>query len=119
MVEFAIVAPVFFLFTFACIEFARVNMLRNTAEIAASEGARVAALPGATVAGCLAETEAELSILGVTGHTISVTPTPITAAAEFVRVSIDVPLTITNGYVLTPLLLGKTISTSIELRREK
>src|SRR5687768_1806629 len=73
-IEFAIVAPIFFSFTFACIEFARVNMLRNTAEIAATEGARAGVMPGATANDCIVVTNKELSVLGVTGKTITVEP---------------------------------------------
>ncbi len=119
MVEFAIVAPVFFLFTFVCIEFARVNMLRNTAEIAATEGVRAGVVPGATAEACRTEAIAELAVLGVTGYQIQVTPTRFDVSTNSIRVAIDVPLTVANGYVLTPLFLGRTLSTSIELRREQ
>ena len=49
-VEFAIVAPVFFLILFAMFEFSRVNVLRHTADNAAYEASRVAIIPGATAA---------------------------------------------------------------------
>ena len=119
MVEFAIVAPVFFMFTFACVEFARVNMLRNTAEIAAVEGARAGVIPGATAANCIAEANQELSVLGVTGQNITVVPATITDMTPSVKVNISIPLTVANGYVVTNFFLGKTITTSIELRKER
>ncbi len=119
LVEFAVVAPVFFMFTFACIEFARVNMLRNTAEIAATEAARAGVIPGATAGDCLAAANGELAVLGVSGHSVAVTPDPLTSAATTVRVAVDVPLTVANGYVITQFFVGKTVRASVELRREK
>ncbi len=119
LVEFAVVGPVFFLFTFACIEFARVNMLHNTAEIAATEGARAGVIPGATASSCIAVANSELSVLGVTGQTITVNPATITDTTASVRVNITIPLTVANGYVITSFFLGKSITTSLELRKER
>ena len=48
-VEFAIAAPVFLLLVFACIEFCRLNMIRNLAQDAAYFAARECMVPGATV----------------------------------------------------------------------
>ena len=118
-IEFAIVSPIFFMFTFACIEFARVNMLRNTAEIAATEGARAGVMPGATASDCIAVTDKELTVLGVKGKTITVEPATLTDSVASVRVTVAVPLTLANGYMLTPYFMGKTIKTSIELRKER
>src|SRR5690606_21432947 len=48
LVEFALTAPLLFFILFASLEFARANMLRNTVEMAAYEGARRGIVPGAT-----------------------------------------------------------------------
>lgn len=47
-VEFAIVAPVFLLLVFTCIEFCRLNMIRNLSQDAAYFAARQCMVPGAT-----------------------------------------------------------------------
>ncbi len=47
-VEFAICFPLLLLFFFAAFEFCRANMIRQTADNAAYEGARRAIVPGAT-----------------------------------------------------------------------
>lgn len=47
--EFAVVAPVFILLVFACIEFCRLNMIRNLSQDAAYFAARECMVPGATV----------------------------------------------------------------------
>ncbi|MCG8448622.1 MAG: pilus assembly protein [Pirellulales bacterium] len=44
--EFAIVAPIFFLFIFVSFEFSRLNVIRHTADSAAYEAARQAMVPG-------------------------------------------------------------------------
>ena len=48
MSEFAIVAPLLFLFFFAAFEFCRVAMIRHTADNAVYEGCRAGVIPGAT-----------------------------------------------------------------------
>ncbi len=57
MVEFAIVAPLLFLFFFAAMEFCRVAMIRHTADNAVYEGCRVGIIPGATVDEAKAEAD--------------------------------------------------------------
>ena len=54
VVEFAICAPILFLFFFASLEFSRVNMIRQSVENAVYEGARRGIVPGATAANCRA-----------------------------------------------------------------
>lgn len=61
-VEFALVAPIFFLLFFTCIEFVRLNMIRNLTQDAAYFAARRCMVPGATAQE--AEDEAN-SILGM------------------------------------------------------
>ena len=53
--EFAITAPIFFLFLLAAFEFGWLNVMRHTADNAAYEAARTAIVPGATAAEALAK----------------------------------------------------------------
>ena len=76
-------------------------------------------MPGATANDCITVTSKELSVLGVKGKTITVEPSTLTDATPTVRVNIAIPLTLANGYMLTPYFMGKTIKTSIELRKER
>jgi Flp pilus assembly protein TadG len=46
LVEFAMTAPILFMFLFAALEFSRYNMIEQTANIAAFEAARTCILPG-------------------------------------------------------------------------
>ena len=117
-VEFAFAAPLLFLFVFAGVEFSRVNMIRNTIEYAAYEGARRGVLPGATAANCEAVTQDLLDIVGVADSTITVIPPVLLADSEDVTVTVDVPMTMANGYITPRYYLGKTLRATVTLPRE-
>ncbi|MEM6799666.1 MAG: TadE family protein, partial [Planctomycetota bacterium] len=91
-VEFAIVAPVFFLILFAMFEFSRVNVLRHTADNAAYEAARVAIVPGATAADAVAEAGRLLGVVGARGVNIAVDPPNLGPGTREVTVSVEVPM---------------------------
>jgi len=69
-VEFALVAPVFFLLVFICIEFIRLNMIRNLTQDAAYYAARTSMIPGATVEEAKAEAERVLGFMFTQGAKI-------------------------------------------------
>jgi Flp pilus assembly protein TadG len=117
-VEFAITAPVFFLFLLAAFEFGWLNVLRHTADNAAYEAARAAIIPGATAADAQAKADNLLKIVGARSSTITVTPNPVTVDTEKVTVSIEVPMN-KNGLIV-PRFTGKTkILASSTLRTER
>lgn len=91
LIEFALVAPVFFLFIFAAMEFAHLNTLRNSANNAAYEAARCVVVPGAAISEAEAAAQQILAAVGVTTYTINVTPDPITDETREVTVAIDIP----------------------------
>ena len=72
MVEFAIVANVLFLVIFTCIEFTRVNMIRNLTQDAAYFAARIAMVPGASGAEAVAEADRIMSSMITNGYTVEV-----------------------------------------------
>src|SRR5690349_25138936 len=92
-VEFAITAPVFFLFLLAAFEFGWLNVLRHTADNAAYEAARAAMVPGATAADATAKATGLLNIVGARGAKVVITPAAITPSTAEVTVAIDVPMT--------------------------
>lgn len=118
-VDFAIAAPLFFALIFSAFEITRVNQLRNTAEIAATEGARRGIIPGASAAECTAVASAEMNAVGTTQFTVAVTPSTIVETSPTVQVSVTVPLDARNGYFLTNLFTGGRITKSITLERER
>ena len=90
-VEFAMTAPILFILVLGGWEFSRINMVRNTADNAAYEGARVAMLPGSTATKAINTAQKALDAVGVNGATISVTPTNIQSDTEQVKVKIRIP----------------------------
>jgi Flp pilus assembly protein TadG len=106
-VEFAITAPVFFLFLLAAFEFGWLNVIRHTADNAAYEAARTVVVPGATAAEATTKAQNLLDIVGARGATITITPPVITNETEEVRVAIDVPLN-SNG-LIAPRFTSKTV----------
>jgi hypothetical protein len=85
-VEFAIVAPVFFVFLLAAFEFGWLNVVRHTADNAAYEAARTAVVPGATVAEAKAKADKLLKIVGTRSAQVTVTPSPLTVDSKSVTV---------------------------------
>src|SRR5215211_3849153 len=106
-VEFAITAPIFFLFLLAAFEFGWLNVIRHTADNAAYEAARAVMVPGATAAEATAKANSILNVVGARAAKINITPSNITNATTKVTVAIDVPMK-SNG-LITPRFTGKTM----------
>ena len=116
-VEFALTVPVLLLFVFSSMEFARANILRNTCENAAMQGARTGMLPGATAQKCIDAAQDVLDLVGVTNPTITVDPTTITSSTQFVTVTVKVPLS-ENALPMSEFILGGEMEQTISLPRE-
>ena len=110
LVEFALVLPVFILMLFICIEFARLNMIRNLAQDAAYYASRHCIVPGATEAEAIAEAQRILNSMGTRGATIVINDGQgLDENSASVKVQITVPLAanalltsrFTNDIVLT------------------
>ena len=116
-VEFALAFPILLFTIFTGIEFARVNMIRNTIENAAYEGARTGIVPGATSTECEAAAQEIIDLIGVVGAT------PVASAIEddstTITVTVSVPLTTSNGYITPKYYLGKSLQSSITLPIEE
>ena len=118
-VEFAIALPLLIMFTFTAIEFARVNMIRNTTVNAAYEGARQGILPGATASECEVAANQLLNFVQISGGTAVVTPNPILPSSESITVTVSVPTTAANLFVTPRFYIGRTIVSSVSLPRER
>ncbi|MBB3210215.1 Flp pilus assembly protein TadG [Rhodopirellula rubra] len=116
-VEFAVVAPLLFLFFFAGFEFCRVAMIRHTVDNAVYEGARRGIVPGGTNAEVRAETERVLSTIGLQNFTLNVTPAVIDDDTDDVTVRLTVPLDV-NTFVPAQFFVGKEIQRELTMRRE-
>jgi Flp pilus assembly protein TadG len=117
-VEFAITAPVFFLFLLAAFEFGWLNVIRHTADNAAYEGARAAMVPGATAAEATAKANGILNIVGARGAKVTIKPATLTPSTSEVTVEVDVPMT-KNGLIVPRFTSKTTLHSESTLRTER
>ena len=117
-VEFALTAPVFFLFLLAAFEFGWLNVIRHTADNAAYEAARTVIVPGATAAEARAKADGLLNIVGARGARVTVTPPVLTTDTDQVTVSIDIPMS-RNGLIVPRFSSRTTLRSSSTLRTER
>jgi Flp pilus assembly protein TadG len=121
-VEFAIVAPLFFLLVFGMIEFGRMVMIQQVITNASREGARKAVLDGASSSNVKSSVVTYMANGGVTIATSNVTinPTdPTTAAAGSpVTVTVSVPFSQVSWLPSPMFLGGRQMTASTVMRRE-
>jgi Flp pilus assembly protein TadG len=117
-VEFALVAPIFFVLMIAAFEFGRLNVVRHTADNAAYEAARHAMVPGATAVEARAEATRLLNIVGARGAQITVTPETLDSSVSEVNVTIDVPMNL-NGWIAPRFTRTSVIRATSTLRTER
>ncbi len=117
-VEFAIVAPVFFILVIAAFEFGRINVIRHTADNAAYEAARRAMVPGATAAEATAEAQRILRIVGTRGAKVSVNPATLGPDVDKITVTVDVPMN-QNGWITPRFTRTTTIRATSTLKTER
>lgn len=117
-VEFALVAPLFFLILFALFEFAWLNVIRHTADTAAYEASRAAIVPGATADDAVAKANRILRTVGTRGANVTVDPPNLGPENTSVTVKVEVPMR-TNA-IITPRFTGAAVLRSkSSLRTER
>ncbi len=93
-VEFALTAPILFLFLFAALEFGRYNMILQTANNAAFEAARACIVPGATIANGQTAGANILSAVGISGGTVTINNgVALTNTTTQITATVTVPIT--------------------------
>lgn len=117
-IEFALCAPILFLFTFASMEFSRVNMIRQTVENAMYEGCRRGIVPGATAQEVENAAQAVLNAISTNNAQITVTPAVIDEDSPDITVAIVVPIN-ENSWVVPFFFDGHSVTNSMTLRRER
>ena len=117
-VEFALTVPIAFMLLFATIEFARVNMIRNTLVNAAYTGARRAMVPGSTAKLAIDEATKVLTICGIKDGVVTVNPATLTTATNDVSVTVTVPLN-KNIWISPMFMKSQTYARTCTLSRER
>jgi Flp pilus assembly protein TadG len=120
VVEFAIVAPVFFLLVFGMIEYGRMVMVQQVLTNATREGARRAVLDGATTDDVESVVEDYLTNSSIDGGTVTVNPDPPSSAGSGDPVTVTVSIGFNEvSWLPSPMFLGgKTMTAQSVMRRE-
>ncbi len=122
VVEFAIVAPVFFAFTLGMIEVGRAVMVQQILTTASREGARQAVLDGATQSAVTTFVTSYLTSASVSsgGATVAFNPSLPTASGYTgpVTVTVSVPFSQVTWSPSPIFLKGTTLTASTTMQRE-
>lgn len=119
-VEFAIVAPIFFLVVLGIVEFGRMSMVQQIITNAAREGARVGVLDGSTFDSVNTKVQQYLSAAAIKGAKVNVNPNPPSSAGfdQPVSVSVSIPFSDVS-WLPSPFFLKKTtLTANAVMRRE-
>ena len=119
-VEFAVVAPIFFLVVFAIVEFGRMMMVEEILVNAARLGARAAILPSETDSQVATVVSNYLAGVGISGYTTSLMPTLASgpASGTALTVTISVPWTSVSWFSYSTWLQGATLAGSAAMIKE-
>lgn len=119
-VEFAVVAPVFFLLVFGMIEYGRMVMVQQVITNASREGCRRAVLDGATVTDVNDAVNNYLTSAGIKDATITITPNPPTNAGFGQPVTVVVSIAFNKvSWLPSPMFLGgSNLKATTVMRRE-
>lgn len=119
-VEFAVVAPVFFLVVLGIIEFGRMVMVQQVITNAAREGARIAVLDSATSGRVTTRVNSYLSAANLPNATVILTPSNPSSAGfdEPVTVEIQMPYSAVSPLTRPFMTSGMVLSSRSVMRRE-
>jgi Flp pilus assembly protein TadG len=119
-VEFAVVAPVFFLLVAGVIEFGRAMMVESILANAAQRGARVGVLNGGQTADVSTTVDSDLATGGISGATTVVTPDPPSKAyaGQDVTVAVSIKFSQVSWLPLPWFLKNTTLKSTATLQRE-
>jgi len=121
-VEFAIVAPLFFLLIFGMFEFGRMIMVQQLLTNAARSGSRVAVIDGATSSSTISTVKDYLDGGSVDRQDVSVTVQPsnlsTTDTGDAITVQVSVPFNDVSWLPAPWFLGGQTLTANSTMRRE-
>ena len=118
VVETAVVAPLLLLAMFGMVELGQAYNVKQTVNLAAREGARAAALPGATEPDAIAAATSVMSMASLTGYSVTTNMATLQPTDTQVTVNVSMPF---NQATYTGNMMGGstiTISSQATMRRE-
>lgn len=118
-VEFAIVAPLFFMLVFGCIEFGRALMVQQILTNASRVGAREAITLNATASEVVTTATNYAASTSVSGVTVAVSPDPAAAqAGDMVSVTVSVPFNNVSWVPAPWFMGGASLDATSVMRKE-
>lgn len=119
-VEFAVIAPLFFVLVFGMIEFGRMIMVQQVITNASREGARMGVLDGSTTTTVQSAVQTYLQGAAVRGAQVTVNPDPPSSAAYGDPVTVSVSISFNQvSWLPSPMFLGgQALSATTVMRRE-
>jgi len=118
-VEFAIIAPLFFMLVLGCIELGRALMVQQILTNASRTGARDAVTLSGTQASAIAAASDFAEGASVGGIAVTVTPNPSTASSgDMITVTVTVPYANVTWVPAPWFMDGKTLTASSVMRKE-
>jgi hypothetical protein len=120
-VEFAVVAPVFFLMVLGMVEFGRMVMVQQVLTNASREGARVAVLDGSTTTDVVNKVQSYLTAAHLPVVTPTVSPDPPSTAGYGAPVTVTVQVSFSQvSWLRSPIFVSgsRQLTASTVMRRE-
>jgi hypothetical protein len=119
-VEFAVVAPLFFLLVFGMVEYGRMVMVQQIITNGSREGARVAVLDGAATEEVASAVAIYLESASISGAEVSISPNPPSSAGYGEAVTVVVSIGFDQvSWLPSPMYLGgNTMTATTVMRRE-
>lgn len=120
MVEFAVVAPVFFIMVMGIFEFGRALMVQSLLTSAAQLGARAGTLGSAQTSDVTTAVDNYLNSVSVVGASTSVSPNPPSSAytGQNVTVTVSIPYTRVSWLPAPKYLANVTLTSTALAPRE-
>lgn len=119
-VEFAIIAPLFFMVVFGMIEFGRMVMVQQIITNGSREGARMAVLDGTTTGEVDAAVATYLQNASIAGAAVTVNPDPPSSAGYGEPVTVTVSVAFDQvSWLPSPMFLGGSNMTATTVMRRE
>ncbi len=120
VVEFALIAPLFFIFVFGTIEFGRMVMVQQQITAAARDGARMAIIDGTTTEQVTENIEQHLANNGVADATVSLTATRLAGIEHGTPITVTVSVSFDDvSWIPAPFFLGGAELTAAATMRKE
>jgi len=109
-VELAVCLPFLMIISIGSIEATNAIFLTQRLTSAAYEGARTAITPGQTTAGATAAANSVITQFGISGATVSITPTVTTSMTTGTQITVKVTAPFSSNSYMQPFIVGKVIN---------